>query len=133
MAAFEFAEAMKVQTNIVCRQSNAQCVQRQKRCIVVRVYAYRNNSKCCLLLWDFKKTASCHSKLEEGIADERRVFSSWQCSSPYCPCNSWSSGPIQMGHPHPSSLQPRLAPSDFHLFPELKLHLAETHFHAHEV
>ena len=33
-----------------------------------------------------------------------------------------------MGHHHPPTLSPDLAPCDYHLFPKLKEHLARRHF-----
>ena len=122
MAAFEFAEAAKVQTNIVCRQSDGQCVLGQIRFIVAQVYAYRHNNKLCLLQFDFKNTAPCHSK-SKGVCfhhDNARPH------TVHATADLW----VQFGRDiltHPT-YNPYLAPSDFHLFTELKSHLDGMHF-----
>jgi hypothetical protein len=92
------------------------------------------NNKCSCLSGNFKETQGGYSAQETRIADQRTRSSSFarQCSTSQCCCNRESLNSCGWEIlPHPPYSHD-LIPSDFHLFPNMKMHLRGQCFHSNE-
>jgi histone-lysine N-methyltransferase SETMAR len=90
--------------------------------------ACQYNNQCGPLLWDVEEPSPRDSKQEERHAHEGSAFPSGQRSSAHRPCNNRSINKFGWDTVTHPPYSPDIAPSDYHLFPELKKHLGGTHF-----